>query len=376
MDRKRSDVFDNVIISNYYAIESEEIGFNLLKGNKIKKVIVEEEEIDPYDKDYDDDEDDEPIGERYVLENNGYLLEENTNLITQLKNRNYISSEVFMLKIDENNAEKGEIIIGGYPHEYDPKHYSEKFLIQQLSSRGDGYGNWDIIFQDIQCNKTNYVSIKAAEISPDFGFILATGNFFENLNKSFFNDPKYVNSCFEETIDKYIIKYCEENVIKQFPNISFVLSKDYINRHNQSNELEFDYKDLFVKAPGNNNLYYFQIVFKTGFSDRWKLGLSFLKKYPVVFDRDSRMIGFYKETGDYDIDGGNNKEGNKFSLSLSWILVIILSIILIFLIYGFFKILPSIRRKKKQMNWKMIMNIMFRKIKSIKLYISSKTIFI
>ena len=113
MDRKRSDVFDNVIISNYYAIESEEIGFNLLKGNKIKKVIVEEEEIDPYDKDYDDDEDDEPIGERYVLENNGYLLEENTNLITQLKNRNYISSEVFMLKIDENNAEKGEIIIGG-----------------------------------------------------------------------------------------------------------------------------------------------------------------------------------------------------------------------------------------------------------------------
>ena len=72
-----------------------------------------------------------------------------------------------------------------------------------------------------------------------------------------------------------------------------------------------------------------------------------MKKYPVVFDRDSRMIGFYKETGDYDIDGGNNKEGNKFSLSLSWILVIILSIILIFLIYGFFKILPSIRRKKK-----------------------------
>ena len=24
-----------------------------------------------------------------------------------------------------------------------------------------------------------------------------------------------------------------------------------------------------------------------------------MKKYPIVFDRDSRMIGFYKETGDY-----------------------------------------------------------------------------
>ena len=160
------------------------------------------------------------------------------------------------------------------------------------------------------------------------------------------------------------MKYCEESVIKYFKNISFVFPIDYISS-NQTNTLDFDYKDLFVKAPGNNNLYVFQFIFKDGYF-RWKLGLPFFKKYSVVFDQDNRIFGFYKETGEYNIDnddnednkGNNDKNGNddkknnekkksNSNLSLSWILVIILSIFLIGFALVFYKILPYIRRRRK-----------------------------
>ena len=37
-----------------------------------------------------------------------------------------------------------------------------------------------------------------------------------------------------------------------------------INDKNSNNNIEFNYKDLFVKAQGNNDVYYFQIVFDVG----------------------------------------------------------------------------------------------------------------
>ena len=342
MIRKFTDDFESVKIREYYAIENEEIGLNVLKGNKLKKVEVEQEEIDPYDYG-DDDEEDEPIGERYVYKNNGYLLEEKTNIVEQLKKQNLISSYDFMIKMDD---EGGKIIIGGIPHEYDPKHYSQKYLTELKSNMGLGYGNWDIIFESIIYNEQNYSSIKAAEIYPDFGFILGNENFLDFLNKSFFNIFPYNNSCFEKKVDNYFVKYCEEKVIKYFKNIAFT----FVNKVNSNNQrLEFNYKDLFVKAPGKNNLYYFQIVFQYGFY-KWKLGRPFLKKYPTVFNQDKRTFGFYLETGEYSIDNNNKnseEKGKSFAVSFPWILVIILSICLIGLIITFYKILPYIKRKRK-----------------------------
>ena len=71
MVRKFTDEFDSTKISSFYAMEDGEIGFNAEKGNRGSKVIVEEEEIDPYEQDYDDDEED-PVGEKYVYINIGY----------------------------------------------------------------------------------------------------------------------------------------------------------------------------------------------------------------------------------------------------------------------------------------------------------------
>ena len=118
---------------------------------------------------------------------------------------------------------------------------------------------------------------------------------------------------------------------------------DKFSDYNQSNILEFDYKDLFVKAPGDNNLYYFQIVFKDGF-DNWKLGRPLFKKYPTIFDQDKKIFGFYKEKGEYNIEENDTNGGG---LSLAWIMVIILAICLIVLGFAFVKVLPYIKRNKR-----------------------------
>ena len=345
---KLTDNFESEKIRRYFALEDEEIGFNVLKGNKMESVEVEEDEIDPYDRG-DDDEDKEPIGERYVNKNNGYLIEENTNIITQLKKQNYISSYSFMVKFDDNSDQKGKIFIGGKPHEYDPKHYSEQYFIYYKTSITDYYGNWGITFHDIQYDGTSYSSAKSVEITFEIPFILATETFKTKLDSMFFMNLNYSNYCKEEIINDYFVKYCEETVIKYFKNISFVFPIDYISS-NQTNTLDFSYKDLFVKAPGENNLYVFQFIFKEGYF-RWKLGLTIFKKYSVVFDQDNKIFGFYKETGEYNIDNDDNKNNPKkksnSNLSLSWILVIILSIILIGLAIAFYKVLPFIRRRRK-----------------------------
>ena len=345
MVRKWTDHFESEKKRRYFALEDEEIGLNVLKGNKREKVEVEEDEIDPYD--WGDDDDEETGGEKYVNKNNGYLIEEKTNIVYQLKKQDYIPSYSFMIKFDNAEGDKGRITIGAKPHEYDPRHYSEKFYIYQYTNMyidsGNGYGNWGIIFKDIQYNGISYGSLKAVEITIDFGFILVGQGFKDLLDEEFFSNSSIAEYCNEEVIENYHFKICEESVIKYFKKISFIFSSQF-NSYNQTCNMEFDYKDLFVKAPGANNYYYFQIIFQENYYDNLKLGLPIFKKYPIIFDQESRTFGFYSETGEYRTPKEKSK---KIKLALSWILVIILSICLIALGIAFFKMLPKIMRKKK-----------------------------
>ena len=371
MMRNFTDDNDYIKRTKYHATLDAEIGLNVIKGNKIERVTVKEDEVDPYDKG-DEEEEEDPygpygpydpedenaedekkklkvrLGEKYVTENNGYLIEQNTNLIAQLKKQSKISSYTFMIKYDNKNEEKGTISIGGLPHEYDPYHYSIDYFISIKASFGEGYGNWGLIFNQVLYNGEIYQSIKSAEISLDFGFILSTEAFRELLNKHFFEKGEYAKYCKEEKINSYYVKYCEEKVIKDFKNISFVLPVIF-NDNNQSNILEFDYNDLFIKAPGNTNLYYFQIIFEENFYS-WKLGRPLFKKYPAIFDQDKRIFGFYKETGNYTVEEKNDtkkEEEREGGLSLAWVMVIILSICLIGLGFAFYKVLPYIKKKKR-----------------------------
>ena len=159
--------------------------------------------------------------------------------------------------------------------------------------------------------------------------------------------PEYAEYCREEKIgnpgsfNTYYVKYCKEKVIKEFKSVKFYLPKAYNGE--KSEKIELNYKDLFVKCPGFDNVYCFQIIFGS-MSSAWILGKPLFKKHQMIFDQEKKVVGFYKEMGEYDIQE-NVSKGN-FGRSLPWILVGILVLCLAVLGTIFYKKLPFIKRKK------------------------------
>ena len=134
-------------------------------------------------------------------------------------------------------------------------------------------------------------------------------------------------------------------MIKYFNKLRFYLSNTYIES-NQTNYIEFNYSDLFVKAPGNNDLYYFQIIFVDN-SYKWIFGRPLFKKYRTVFDQDAKIIGFYTEEGEYKDDIKNNDEKNNSSIVLILICILFILFCCIILLGILFYKYKNKNRKKK-----------------------------
>lgn len=336
-----------------YATENEEIGLNVIKGNIYNTIYPEN--YDPYsdvnlltnNRIYNSMLEKSPtLFEDYIYKDSGYYVEDETNIINQLKKKDLISSYTFSIKYDNKNEEKGSIIIGGFPHEIDKEHYNENYFIYDNVVVAPFNYNWHYSFKDISYDGEKLGRAIETKFSIEFGFIASTDNYKKYLDKKFFKNDTYIGYCSELNAGEYFVKTCQESVIKDFKPINIYLSVTHIGE-NQKNYIEFNYKDLFVKAPGDNNLYYFQIVFANN-DYGWVFGRPLFKKYQTVFDQEKKIIGFYTETGEYKTED-NKKEEKQNNISLSWILVIILVIIIICLIiFGivYYKKLPFFRKKK------------------------------
>ena len=321
------------IEENCYASEAEEIGLNIKKGNKLFKVAVEYNPDDDY-RDYDDDyyDYDYDYDEDKIYKNDGYYLEENTNLITQLKAQKLISSYAFFVKYNKN-SENGKIIIGGLPHEYDSDNYKEKNFIYDTISLEQDLPKWQKKIDSIKYGEQTLNRSKIIEFSLDSGFIVTSTNNKKVLDEIFFENQKYEKYCKEEMVEQVYVKYCEKKVIKEFQKISFGFTTAY---NDNLNLMELDYNDLFIKSEKNKNIYYFQIVFKSGYDD-WLLGRPFFKKYPMIFDQNKKIFGFYL------------KDKNDGNFNKAWIIVILLSIFLIgIIIFGIVFYIKYISNKRKQ----------------------------
>ena len=180
-----------------------------------------------------------------------------------------------------------------------------------------------------------------AELSINFGFISASVNHKQIFDVNFFLKPEFVDYCKEEKVNTYYVKYCKENVIKEFKNIIFDLPKPY--NSDKGDKIEFNYKDLFVRCPGNNDYYCFQIVFGS-MSSAWILGKPLFKKYQMVFDQEKKIFGFYKEIGEYEYE--EKKSNGNSGRSIPWIIIAILLIIIGFLGFLFYRKFQLNKRKK------------------------------
>jgi len=160
------------------------------------------------------------------------------------------------------------------------------------------------------------LKIKEGEFSFEFPFILSSYNHRNYLDKQFFKNENYSKFCNEEKVGEYYVKYCSKEVIDKLQPFYFYLSKTYL-MENQTDYIELNYNDLFIKSEFDDNIYLFQMIFVDN-SYRWIFGKPFFKKYTIVFEQDKKIIGFYTKLNEYNEtnnnnegDGGDNSEKNE-----------------------------------------------------------------
>ena len=244
------------------------------------------------------------------------------SFIYQIKHKYNLNNYTFFIKYD--NDEKGELIIGIYPHLYDNK-YNEKDFVYQRAGKINNNIDWILEFDMIKYdNKTIERINNKCLIKIEFGLIQAPFNL-----KNYFVDNYFKNQCNQEfiIIKNIVIISCNKNFdISTFKNFSFVLKDiDY--------EFVFTYKDLFID---NGSKYIFSIIFDLKINDKdntWILGKTFMKKYQLIYDLDRKIIGLYK--------ANSNKGFNFYILFLVLLFFVIIS--LIYYIFFYIKTPRKIR---------------------------------
>ena len=255
------------------------------------------------------------------------LDKESDNLLYNLKKKNLISNYIWTYEFIDDKEEKGNLIIGEFPHNYNPKKYKEELLKYTNVEIFGSYIDWYILFNDIKIG--NYsIDIRKVLLSLNFGLIKGTKQLEEILINNYFKGKKYEKR--KENIYTY---YCfdDKSIIDNFPSINF-----YIKEFNETFILKKE--DLFTEY---NKMYYLNIFF-LDYDENvpyWILGNIFLKKYQFIFNFDRRTIGYYSRI--------NNNSKNNFLIIL---FIIILIIILISLVYFYFKLTKKRKKRQNEIN--------------------------
>ena len=367
-DRHKSDSFSNTSpfnlnfgSSSHACTATESFELNYLEKNKIKlekiNFILNE-----------DTNEDKPNCLQIGLLENQYKQSSfiGMNLITQLKKNNYIKEYCWSMKFniatkynndyllndpDELLNLKGNIIIGEYPHDYDSENYFKSQYLKTYSSFSENIVKWEFKFKKIyymKDNKEEIIDDQNVNLDPSNYVILAPKLYLDSIVEYYFQ--KYIDDeiCFYSYLNEYISIYCNKsdkfsiNELKKFPSIYF--------EHTELNyTFELSFKDLFIEK---NNNYWFLIASDSLFyTSGWKFGNIFMRKYQLIFNIDTKEIGFYNpklsKNPNYNTNNPNPNNGSSNTI-LSIIIIIALCIILIgigiFIKMKFFK---NISKKKR-----------------------------
>ena len=285
-----------------------------------------------------------------------YLNDYQANFITQLKKILNIT-ETYDFTFEYLNNTDWRIIIGNEPHFYNKKKYSEKQYRISGAVDNDGrnqrdfYINFDNIDLYYKLNG-NYINetismVKSIKIIIDMGLVYGPREYKNNIDKIFFNDMKKAGKCKEgETKDNLYFYYCDkalaENDIKNnFPILYFEMKQFH-------KTFELTYQDLFrIK----NDKIFFLVYFRTySIGNYFEIGKIFLQKYTFTFNQETKMVGYYN----FDLPGdvnqnGEEEEKKKSIFQNAYIWLIIIGVVVVFAILGFFigKFFYDKARKKR-----------------------------
>ena len=260
------------------------------------------------------------------------------NLIRCLKNANAINSYYWYL----NFGNEPKFVVDGFPHDLDNKKYNSEKFKNANALNGGYYIIWALKFNDIYYypypnNTRKNISNedhKTAKIDFEYKFIMAPNETGIILEQEFFDEYYKKKICFKESLGTYreVFIYCKnikEFNVKKFKSIYF-----------KSVELncifELNYNDLFYYK---DDYVYFLLLFK---SSSWTFGELFLKKYFLVFNQDTKTIGYYeiKEEEKY-----KEEDKKKFKLEFNLTNVLLILILITIIVIGI--ILYSKKGKRK-----------------------------
>ena len=288
------------------------------------------------------------------------------NLITQLKQKNVIkeycwtmgfsmakkyNNDYLLKDPDELINLKGNIIIGEFPHNYDSNNFYQSQYVKTYSEFSDTIMKWELKFKKVfykQSEKNDIIIGDInVELDPSKYLIFAPKEYFDSITTNYFQ--KYIdkNICFNSGIEEFNIIYCEKSdkfsikEIKTFPSI-------FLEHIELQYTFELSYKELFVEK---NNNYWFLIVSDQYRTTGWKFGNIFMSKYQLVFNLDSKEIGFYNPKLSKlpnERESNISKSNGSPYFVLSIILIIILCLILVGVgIFIKMKFYPNVLKKKR-----------------------------
>ena len=250
------------------------------------------------------------------------------SFIKELKTKKIINSYNWFLTFE--NQEKGKMYIGALPHNINNALNEKDF--KMIPGTQNGY--WSLDFSEIfYGNDTKLRKSYQAYIHFDFKLFLGPNELMDILEKNFFKNYMNKNICFKEVYgyERNIFYYCKN--VKEFEP-GKLKEINFKNIPLETNFI-FDYNDLFFYK---DDWIYFLIIFREIDINSFRIGEIFLKKYNLVFNHDSKTIGFYSKN---NITFENNKniinEKDKSNFSLTNILLIIILVCFLFFGILFFK---------------------------------------
>ena len=268
------------------------------------------------------------------------------NILDQLKNASAINKRTWYLEFNDLN--KGKFVIGKLPHEVNGNKFNEKNLLSSYLSKNEfNMPYYAIEFSEIYYgnlnnynNRTLFNKYNISIISLSTNLIYSTYDYYEFISNKTFTQKVRDNICHQNKYgEDYLYYYCEKNKfdISEVDSLNF-----YIRDKNMTFTLES--KDLFYE---NNNYLYYMVMFPNSdsISFKWIFGLSFLKKYTLVFDRGEKLVYYYNSLQENinKEESGDNPNSTKYIIIIVCLCVVFICCIG-FLIFYILKIKP---RKKK-----------------------------
>ena len=295
-------------------------------------------------------------------------ISEKTNLIVQLKKKNYINKYIWTLRYQ--TEEDGLINIGTEPHFYDKENFNyENYCTMKAIPTQSPETVWsfemDKVIIDHKNKSTEYpLTDTKVDFLIDRGLIIGTDEYKKKIDEIFFNDLVSKNICHIETEtfddeeqgakNEYYVYWCNSN---SFMGNKYTVEKTYYNTFpslkltlQQYNMIfALNKEDLFFDKYGKA---FFLIIFKKSGSQNniWKLGEPFFAKYQSTFDLDKKTVGFYNKNFKNENTSEQPKSSGSMTALYIIILVIIVAVLVVVAYYFGKKFNESRKRRANELN--------------------------